>query len=309
MGQQIVQSMAKAVWALARKQHGVVARWQLVELGVNRDAIHHRLEIGRLHRTPWSGVYAVGRPQLTQEGLWMAAVLACGREAVLSHAAAAALLGVLKRTPPIEVSVPLSSRPRRRGIKVHRRSNLRPSMITKYRSIPVTNIVCTLVDVAPELRHSQLEAAINEADKLDLVDPDTLRLSLDAYSGHLGVAIVRQVVDARTFSLTDSALERHFRAIARQAGLSRPLTQHEVNGYRVDFYWPDLGLIVETDGLRYHRTPHQQSRDRVRDQVLTAAGLTVLRFTHRQIRYEAEHVEETLRTVAARLRRRRLATG
>jgi very-short-patch-repair endonuclease len=309
MGQQIVQSMAKAVWALARKQHGVVARWQLVELGVNRDAIHHRLEIGRLHRTPWTGVYAVGRPQLTQEGLWMAAVLACGREAVLSHAAAAALLGVLKCTSPIEVSVPLSCRPRRPGIKVHRRSNLRPSMLTKYRGIPVTNIVCTLVDVAPQLRDSELEVSINEADKLDLIDPDTIRTSLDEYAAQPGVAIVRRVLDIPTFSLTDSALERLFKPIPRRAGLSRPLTQVELHGYRVDFYWPDLGLIVETDGLRYHRTPHLQSRDRVRDQVLTAAGLTVLRFTHRQIRYDAEHVEETLRTVAARLRRRRLATG
>jgi very-short-patch-repair endonuclease len=75
-----------------------------------------------------------------------------------------------------------------------------------------------------------------------------------------------------------------------------------VNGFRVDFYWPELGLIVETDGLRYHRTPAQQAADRVRDQAHTAAGLTPLRFTHAQVRYERRHVEETLRTISQRLR-------
>jgi very-short-patch-repair endonuclease len=302
MGPTIVQSIAKAVWALARKQQGVVARWQLLELGFNSDAIRHRLATGRLHPTTWSGVYAVGRAQLTREGVWMAAVLACGREATLSHSTAVVLFGVFKRAPLIEVSVPSTARPRRPGIVVHRRSNLLPSMLTKHRGIPVTNIVCTLVDVAPNLTDNQLDAAISEADIGDLVDPETLRLSLDDYIGRPGVAIVRRVLDIRSFSLTRSKLERRFKPIARNAGLSRPLTRHEVNGFEVDFYWPDLGLVVETDGLRYHRTAQQQTRDRIRDQTHTAAGLTVLRFTHWQIRHEPEYVVRVLREVAARPR-------
>ena len=80
-----------------------------------------------------------------------------------------------------------------------------------------------------------------------------------------------------------------------------------MNGFRADFFWPELGLVVETDGLRYHRTPAQQVRDRRRDQVHTAAGLTALRFTHAQVRFEAAEVREVLLQVAARLGRRAAA--
>lgn len=105
-------------------------------------------------------------------------------------------------------------------------------------------------------------------------------------------------MDKATFVLTDSELERYFLPIARRAGLGRPLTQARVNGFDVDFYWPELGLVVETDGLRYHRTPSQQARDRVRDQTHTAAGLVPLRFTHWQVRHERRRVQETLEAVA-----------
>ena len=143
--------------------------------------------------------------------------------------------------------------------------------------------------------------AINEADKRDLVDPETLRSALDAMTPRPGVGILRETLDRRTFTLTDSALERLFLPIARRAGLSAPETGQIVNGYKVDFYWPDLGLVVETDGLRYHRTPAQQATDRLRDQAHAAAGLTPLRFTHAQVRYEPAHVQETLTAVARRL--------
>jgi very-short-patch-repair endonuclease len=113
---------------------------------------------------------------------------------------------------------------------------------------------------------------------------------------------LRRVLDCRTFQLTDSELERRFLRLVRRAGLPRPVTQHRVNGFRVDFYWPELGLVVETDGLRYHRTPAQQSRDRTRDQKHAAAGLTALRFSHAQVAYEAEHVIETLHAVINRQR-------
>ncbi len=116
-----------------------------------------------------------------------------------------------------------------------------------------------------------------------------------------GVPALRAVLDRHTFRLTDSELERRFLRLVRQAGLPEPLTQQWVNGYRVDFYWPQLGLIVETDGLRYHRTATQQSKDRVRDQVHVAAGLTVLRFTHAQVMFEPDAVLSTFRAVADRI--------
>jgi very-short-patch-repair endonuclease len=106
---------------------------------------------------------------------------------------------------------------------------------------------------------------------------------------------LREILDRVEFVLTDSALERRFLPLARSAGLPKPSTQQWVNGFRVDFYWPDLGLVVETDGLRYHRTASQQTKDRVRDQAHIAAGLTPLRFTHWQVRYDPQHVERTLR--------------
>jgi very-short-patch-repair endonuclease len=101
--------------------------------------------------------------------------------------------------------------------------------------------------------------------------------------------------------MTDTELERRFPPIVRRVGLPLPLTQVYVNGYKVDFYWPELRLVVETDGLTYHRTPAQQAKDRLRDQTHAAAGLTPLRFTRAQVKYEPGHVEEILRAVARRL--------
>jgi very-short-patch-repair endonuclease len=293
---------ADHLWALVERQHGVVTRAQLLEHGFPAKAIKHRVANGRLH--PLSrGVYAVGRPQVTRRGRWMAAVLSCGRQAVLSHGSAAALWEMASdRYGRIEVSVHKRSPHRRAGLVVHRRAGLTVEDVTRHEGIPVTTPVCTLVDLAPRLGSRRLEKAIKEADVRGLVDPDTLRAALGEMRGRRGVAILRETLDRRTFTLTDSELERRFLPIAREAGLPLPHTQHTVNGFRVDFFWPELGLVVETDGLRYHRTPAQQAMDRVRDQAHTASGLTPLRFTHAQIRYEPRHVKATLTAIAERLR-------
>jgi very-short-patch-repair endonuclease len=232
----------------------------------------------------------------------MAAVLRCGTEAVLSHQSAAALWEIgNERSSRVEISLPASAARRAPGILVHRRAELRPDDLTTRHGIPVTAPICTLVDLAYRLPRTQLEAAINEADKQGLADPERLRSALPAYTGRRGVAALRLVLDRRTFALTDSDLERRFLRIVRSVGLPLPKTQLRVNGFKVDFYWPDLGLVVETDGLRYHRTPAQQARDKVRDQEHLAAGLTPVRFTHEQVRYEPKWVRSTLAAVAARL--------
>jgi very-short-patch-repair endonuclease len=248
------------------------------------------------------GVYAVGRPELTPCGRWMAAVLACGSGAALSHRSAAALWGIHPElSGPIDVAVPVAAERRRPGLRIHRRNVLNPADVTTHKGIPVTNLVLTLIDLAYSLGAAPLERAVNEADRLDLIDPSTLRTALDAYAGRPGVARLRELLDRRTFRLTDSDLERLFLPLVSQVGLSLPLTRQRLNGFRVDFFWPDLRLVVETDGLRYHRTPAQQARDHARDQAHLAAGLTPLRFTHSQVRYEADHVRSTLRAVARRL--------
>jgi very-short-patch-repair endonuclease len=153
--------------------------------------------------------------------------------------------------------------------------------------------------LAAGIAGAQLERAINEADKFDLIDIGELRAMLCGRTK--GERILRELLDRRTFALTDSELERRFLRVARQAGLPKPLTGAAVGGYRADFYWPALGLVVETDGLRYHRTPAQQAKDRERDQAYAIAGLTPLRFTHAQIAFEADKVIAALRAVAERL--------
>ena len=149
-----------------------------------------------------------------------------------------------------------------------------------------------------------LERAINEADKLDVIDADALRKALDERPGEPGVRPLRRILDEHTFRLSDEELERLFRPLAKAAGLPVPLTKHRVNKFEVDFFWPDLGLVVETDGWRYHRTPSAQSRDALRFQVHVAHGLTPLRFSHYQVKYEPTHVESILKQTAAHLRAR-----
>jgi very-short-patch-repair endonuclease len=124
---------------------------------------------------------------------------------------------------------------------------------------------------------------------------------LQALPRRPGLAVLRGSLDRNTFTTTDSVLERRFLALVRESGLPMPLTQQRVNGYRVDFYWPELGLVVETDGLRYHRTPAQQAVDHRRDHAHAAAGLERLRFPRAHIRYEPSRVIETLSRVIQRL--------
>lgn len=172
--------------------------------------------------------------------------------------------------------------------------------ITAEFGIPVTTAVQTLIDMALRLDRAGVERMINEADKYNLAHPPGIRRALDARAGEPGVAQLRRILDRRTFRLTREELERRFLPLADQAGLPVPLTGQWVNEFEVDFYWPALGLVVETDGLRYHRTPAEQARDRRRDQAHTAAGLTQLRFTHEQVRYEPEYVRRILAQTASR---------
>jgi hypothetical protein len=124
-----------------------------------------------------------------------------------------------------------------------------------FDELPVTSPVRTLIDLATELGPIALERAVNDADKRDRIDPESLRLVLEDHAGEPGVRPLREILDRLTFRLSDSDLEIYFRPIATAAGLPSPHSKEWVNGFEVDFFWPDLGLVVETDGLRYHRTP------------------------------------------------------
>jgi very-short-patch-repair endonuclease len=290
---------ASEVWALAQRQHGVATRGQLLALGLSVRAVEHRVARGRLHQIA-RGVYSVGRPEVTQYGKWMAAVLACGPLACLSHFGAAALWGI-RPSQLIEVSIRSDTRRRRPGITIHRRPTLSEEEVTTHHEIPVTTPICTLVDLAARLPERELERAINQADILDLVHVADLREALDDLPPRPGSGALKNLIDRRTFRLTRSELEAIFIPLSVRAGFGVPLTRQWVNGFEVDFYWPGLGLVVETDGGRFHRTPSEQRADRRRDQAHLRAGLTPLRFTHGQVKFEPADVEATLATVARRL--------
>jgi hypothetical protein len=196
----------RSVWALVRRQHGVIARRQLLELALTREAIKHRIAKGRLHPL-WPQVYAVGSPHVTPLGLYMAAVLTCGEGAVLSHESAAQLWSIRPlRQHVIEVSLPSNRDPRRKCIPVHRRTDLGEPR--HKQGIPVTSPIQTLIDLAPRLSENELERAINEADKLGLASPEQIRR---AVSGVHGAGRLRRLLDRQTFVLTDTDLEATLR--------------------------------------------------------------------------------------------------
>jgi very-short-patch-repair endonuclease len=232
----------------------------------------------------------------------MAAVLAGGGPGIvaLSHSSAAALLKIgVEQVSAIEVSRRSLTPIRVPGVRVHRRPNLRPGWYGFYEGIPVTSPVQTLIDLATRQGRPAMERSINEADRLKLMRTDDLRKALDAHPGEPGVRRMREILDRRTFRYTRTELERVFIPLAREAGLPLPRTSVYVTGHEVDFHFDELGLVVETDGLTYHRTPAQQAKDRERDQDHSAAGLTQLRFTHAQIKYEPERVVRILRATVS----------
>ena len=242
-------------------------------LGFSEKAIRHRVKSGRLHRI-WPGVYSVGRSELSREGRWR-----------------------------IEVGVRHTHLAGPQALRVRRRPSLPSQDVGTLDRIPITSPVRTMIDLARELPTKLLTRAVNEADKLEVIDVETLRGALDSRVGIPGVKRLVALLDKDTFVLTEEELERLFLPLAREVGLPLPKTKEIVNGYEVDFFWPELKLVVETDGLRYHRTPSAQAKDARRDQAHTAAGYARLRFTHWQVKYERGNVKEILGETAARLSR------
>jgi very-short-patch-repair endonuclease len=292
----------KRAWAQARKQHWVIGRDQLLALGAKPDAIKHRVRSRRLHPL-YRGVYSVGRPDPGRFGWFMAGTLAVGDEARLSDWSAASLFKLRSHLPslPVHVTVPGNGGVRTRtNLIVHRRARDRHT--TTHLGIPVSTPAATIIDLAPNLTLDELDAMVSEADKLELVTPDALRAIAAACPDRPGAAKLRKALDRHSFVLTDSALERLFVPLGVRAGLGIPRTRAYLNSHRVDFVYEELGLVVETDGLRYHRTPSQQSKDLRRDQDHAAAGHERLRFSHWQVKFEAGRVVEVLQAVGSRLR-------
>jgi very-short-patch-repair endonuclease len=287
----------RAIAALAARQHGVVATRQLAALGLSRNAVAARAAAGRLHRIH-RGVYAVGHPVLPRYGRWMAAVLAAGPGAALSHASAAALWEMrASNATSTDVSVPRASgRAKRPGLRLHRATALRSDEITRQHRIPVTTPARTLLDVAASLPRRALHRALDEAEILELFDLRALNETIDAHQGERGAGALAAALEEHVAgtTLTKSELEERMLAICDRHGLERPQVNEDVAGLEVDFLFAARRLVVEADSWRFHRTRRAFERDRERDAILARAGYRTLRFTHHQMTRRPSEVAATI---------------
>lgn len=287
----------RRIGALAGRQHGVVARRQLAALGLGRGAIDARVRLGHL-RVLRRGVYALSNVPLTLRGEWLAAVLACGDQAVLSHRAAACLWG-LARPPrgPIDVTNPRGSRGPA-GVRLHR-SKLASEERATEAGVPVTSVARTLLDLAGILDEDGLRRAFEEADRLKLLRmPELERLCARARRKGLP-ALRRLIAAAKQPVTTRSPLEDRFAEFYREhlADLPEPLTNVSILDHEVDAYWPSHRLAVEMDSWDFHSHRSAFESDRARDAAMQAAGYRVIRLTHRQLRTEAPRITTQLRTM------------
>ena len=293
-----------AIAELAARQYGVVSLWQLCELGLSARAIQLRAATGRLHRV-YHAVYALVPPSLlTLDGRYMAAALACGRDAVISYRSAAALLE-LRRTERsnIDVTIPGRSPRKHPGIDLHRSTTLRPEDTTRIRSIPVTTVARTMLDLSQVVDRRGVERACNQAEINDALDLDALLDQIDHNSARAASRRLRAALNDHYLGATPtwSELEERFLRMCRVHLLPQP----EVNVWidpgdgdpamvRADFVWRDHRLVVETDGHKTHRTHLAFEQDRRRDQRLIVAGWTVIRTTWIQVTRRPEEVATTI---------------
>ena len=282
---------------LASRQHGVVTRRQLVDAEVSESAVDSR--IGTLLHPVHAGVYAVGHPDLGREGRWLAATLAFGPGAVLSHRAAAALWGLRPAWNAfLEVSAPRSAGGRP-GILLHRPRTIEA---TTHRGIPVTTVARTLVDVADVASPRVLKKVLEQAEILRL---DGTPVPVPGRRGH--GRLVRALAElGPSVSLTRSELEDAFRVLCDAAGLPAPAANLTVGGMEIDFVWPDVLLAVEIDSWRYHGTRAAFGRDRRRSARMQLAGWGLLRFTDWDVAFDPAYVAQTCTAALASVGRIRV---
>jgi very-short-patch-repair endonuclease len=263
---------------VAARQYGVISTAQLREAGLDKSAVKRRALAGRLHPIH-RGVYAVGHPHLSAEGRWMAALLACGVGAVLSHRAAAAAWRLLPDQPnaPVDVSIPSDTGKKiRRGIRLHRRPSLDPKTVTRHRRVPITTPARTIIDLSKVAPPAEVRRARRQATVLGL-----------------------QVDGEGKDDATRSELEAHFLELCRQYRLPAPEVNVRIAGVLVDFAWRKRRLVVETDGYRYHRGRVSFEDDRARDLRLRSHGFEVVRLTYGQVTKQPTEIVGVLRKLLA----------
>lgn len=288
---------------LAKAQHGVVSIRQLVgPLGYSRKAIERATACGRLHRLH-RGVYAVGHTDLSRQGRCLAAVLASGPGALLSHHSAAWLLGISTRLPaPFTVTTPIPRKPRP-PIVLHRARGLTADDRALPEGIPATALSRTLLDCAATTRFYLLERMIERAEELQLFDLRQIDALLARTAGHPGAGRLRKAIALyRPPSFSRSMLERRFLALVLKAGLPRPATGFNECGYELDFYWPEKRFAVELDTYETHGTHGAFERDRLRQEDLLLVGIEMTRVTGWRLEREPQRA---IKRVARLLGQRR----
>ena len=278
-----------------------MSRRQLLAAGVSDKEIRLRLALRRIQRVH-DGVY--GLPRIGERGRWLAAAMAGGAGAVLSHRSAAALWDLRPYNGRvIDVTVPRPGGGGRAGIRLHRTRSLPPAEVTAIDGIPCTTVARTVVDLAAELRPRDVKRLLERAQQLRLFDLKAFSAVLAGANGRRGTGTVRRLVAELSDDPppTRSELERRFLELVDAAGLPRPVVNGIVCGYEVDFHWPHARLVVETDGAETHATQVAFHRDRERDLALELAGWHVVRITWRQLRDQPDRIVAVLRANLGRL--------
>jgi very-short-patch-repair endonuclease len=293
-----VRSWDAAIAELARKQHGVVGREQLLELEMGSRAIESRIEREQLHRVH-HGVYKVGYRRISRKGWWMAAVLASGPGACLSHRSASRLWRLF---PPgsewVEVTCPSGSRTRRNGIICHQ-SVIAEDEWDVVDEIPVTSPFRTIFDLAAILDLRELERALHEAEVQELRDRVSLPMLLERYPGRRGARTLRAVLGSEEpVAITRNDFEEAFLLLVDAHGLPRPRMNADlaVRGrfFEIDALWEEQRVAVELDSRSVHGTTKRFETDRQRDRILVAEGWKTMRVTWGQLQKEPDEIAADL---------------
>jgi very-short-patch-repair endonuclease len=293
----------RAIAGIGATQRALITRAQLSDLGLGPSAIEHALRRGRLHRVH-QGIYSlVPLPALPPLALELAAVLACGDAALLSHHSAAATWGIRPSfNGDVHVTVVGGDCGRTRdGIRVHRVSELDPRDIRRYQNIPITSPARALLEITPDVTDRELERALDEALIKRLITHAAIAAVVNAYPHRRGVGRLRAAADpGRPTTETRSDGEEALLALIRRANLPAPEVNAKVGSYTADFLWPTQKVIVELDGYDYHRGRAAFERDHQRDAEHQRMGYLVIRITGRQLRHRSEEVLVQLATALAR---------
>jgi very-short-patch-repair endonuclease len=295
MGTQSATRRDRVVGALADRQHGVVARHQLLAAGQTPRVIRRAVEAGRL-RPVFRSVYAVGHVALRREGWWMAALLACGPDAALSHRTAATLWGLRTDAPlPVDVTTSTAHGRKHARITTHR-TRLHPLDALVIDDLRVTTASRAIVDLAATLTGRPLRELVERAQDQRRFDPRDIEATIARAGRPPGTRRIEDLIALMSPDKDNarSHLERLCLRLVRAARLPRPMANREVAGRARDFVWPAERLVVETDGYRYHSSRQAKRRDNRRDRELTSRGWRPVRFTYEEIAFEPAEVAREL---------------